>query len=107
MSQLSTLRDLDAIFAQQMLEAGAADSAQYTGPGGGAATACTVFVDRAAQFLGDNGEILGNKILITIFLGEVAAPARRGTVAVGTETFALERCEARDESMERWLVVPA
>lgn len=107
MSQTTTLRDLDAIFAQQLLEAGMADAATYTPPGAGDPVACTVLVDRNAQFFGENGEVFGHKILITIFLAEVAAPARQGVIDIGDESFALEQVDARDESQQRWLVVPA
>jgi hypothetical protein len=107
MSQAATLRDLDAIFAEQLLAAGMADTATYTPPGAGDPVDCTVLVDRNAQFFGDNGEVFGHRILITIFLAEIAAPARQGVIAIGAESFALEQLDARDESQQRWLVVPA
>lgn len=105
MSQTTTLRALDAAIAGAMLGAGLADDALYTPPGGGAGIPCTVLVDRALQVYGDQGEVVGHRIAITLFLATVPSPARGGTVAIGAEVFRLDEPEARDESMSQWVVV--
>lgn len=106
MSQLATLQELDAALAAAFLAAGLADSATYTPPAG-AAVACTVLIDRAAQFYDDAAGVAGNRIVITLYVAEVAVPVRTAAVVIGSETFKLDQLIDRDESMSRWVVVRA
>lgn len=107
MSQRQALRDLDATLAAAFAEAGFADAAAYVPPGGGTSTDCTVMVDDAVEFFGDDGSgIVGHRTVVALFLAEVAAPARGGAVTL-TEDGTVYRLDAlvkRDESCERWVV---
>jgi len=108
MNQTAFLRDMDAAIAGAFADAGMADAATYTAPGGGTPAACTVLVDRAVQFFGDDeAQIVGSRDVLTLYAAEIAAPARGGVVTLtGTgEAFKLDKPIARDESMSRWVVV--
>ena len=108
MNQTAFLQELDAGIVGAFADAGMADAATYTPPGGGTAVACSVLVDRNVQFFGDDGaEIVGTRDLVSLFLSEVAAPARGGTVTLTatSEVLKLDQPDARDESMSRWVVI--
>lgn len=106
MSQLDTLRALDAQLMDAFHAAGFADTATYTPPAG-SAVACKVYVDRAAAFLDQDGvAVAGHRIVIGILRADVDRPERLGTVAVGSETFTLEEMVQQDESISRWVVMP-
>lgn len=105
MSQTSALRDLDADIAAALVDAGLADVATYTPPGGGSAVPCTVYVDRDVQVYGDDQMPVGApRTLITIFRSDVDAPARLGTVTLTetAETFKLDEVLKKDESRQQW-----
>jgi hypothetical protein len=104
-SQIDAMRDLDAAIVGALAHAGFADAAAYTPPGGGTAVPCTVLVDRAAQFFGPAGEVVGTRIAVTLFLADVANPQQGGTVTVGDEAFELDELDEQDESKSRWVVV--
>ena len=104
MSQLSFLRELDADMVAGFLASGMADSAAYTAPLGSPVD-CTVMVDRAAQFYNEATGVAGSRIVITLFIAEIAAPIRKAEVVIGGETFLLDQLVERDESLERWVVV--
>jgi hypothetical protein len=106
-SQTATLQLLDALIVEDLLRAGLADSATHKPAGVGAGTACQVLVDRNAQFFEEGGDVLGRRVVVTLFLAQLAAAARMDTVTVGSEVFTLDRCIARDESMAQWVVVNA
>lgn len=98
MSQQTTLRQLDAEIMVAMLGAGLADAAIY------GTTACEVYVDRTAQFLGDGaGQVSGVRTVIAFLLSQVA-PVRAGVVTVGAESFQLVELVSQDESMAAWVV---
>lgn len=106
MSQTTTLRAMDAAIVGAMLDGGFADAAVYTPPGGGASIACSILVDRAVAFFGqDDAEVAGYRDTITCFAAEVPTPQRGGTFTVGPDVFTLDELDARDESMQRWVVV--
>jgi hypothetical protein len=105
MGQVATLRALDAAIVGAFVDAGMADAATYA-PANGAAVPCTVLVDRAAQFFGDVGEVVGRRIVVSLFLAEVPSPARGGVVTLndGGEQFRLNELDLLDDSMSRWVV---
>ncbi|WP_396616797.1 hypothetical protein ACHZ97_04265 [Lysobacter soli] len=105
MGQVATLRALDAAIVSAFANAGMADAATYT-PAGGVAVTCTVLVDRAAQYFGDVGEVVGRRIVVSLFLAEVPSPARGGvvTLADGGEQFRLSELDLLDDSISRWVV---
>lgn len=104
MNQTATLRQMDADILSAMLGAGMADNATHKAGGIGAGTACQVLVDRAAQFYDDDSGVAGRRIVVSLFLAQIPAPARLDTVTIGTEVFTLDRQVARDESMWQWVV---
>lgn len=105
MSQQSTLRDLDSTIMSAMKTAGFADVATYTAPSGGAALPCNVYVDRNAQFFGEQGDVAGSRITITLLLAEIPTQLRRASIVIGSETFNLDEIAERDESKIVWVVV--
>lgn len=105
MSQQSTLRDIDATIMSAMKTAGFADTATYTAPSGGAALPCNVYVDRNAQFFGEQGDVVGSRITITLLLTEIPTQLRRASIVVGSETFKLDEIVELDESKIVWVVV--
>lgn len=106
MSQSATLRAMDATLMGAFHAAGFADAATYTPPVGNA-VGCTVYIDRAAAFLDQDGvAVAGHRIVIGILRADVDRPEAGGIVAVGSETFELEEVLQRDESITRWVVLP-
>lgn len=107
MNQRAALRDMDAVIVGAFMDVGMADAATYVAPGGGAPLPCSVLVDRAAQFFGENGAVAGTRVAITLFLSEVATPEQDGTLTLTatSEAFKLDEIDAQDESMSRWVVV--
>lgn len=104
MSQREFLQEFDAMAAEAFLDAGLADAALWVPVNGGAPVACTVLVDREAQFYGDVAEVAGRRVLVTLFLSEVPAPARGDVVEVGPDVWRLDALEASDESKSQWVV---
>ncbi len=107
MSQLETLRAMDADIVGALRDAGMADIATYTPPGGGAAVAgVDALVDRAVAFYGTDGAtVAGYRNVVTLFKDQVADPQRGGTVTIDSEVFTLDDLDAHDESMSRWVVL--
>ena len=106
MSQTAALRALDADIMGAMADAGFADVGTYTAPSG-SPVPCTVYIDRNAGFLEQDGAaIAGNRIVIGILRADVDRPVRGGVITVDAETFELEDMVQRDESMQRWVVLP-
>lgn len=100
MGQQSTVRALDAEIMACMLAAGLADQATYGG------TSCRVYVDRAAQFFGGDGEVVGTRMTVGFLLAEVT-PARGGTVVIDSVSYTLTEKVSQDESLATWVVVSA
>ena len=104
MSQTSTLRDLDAKIMTAMAAAGVADVGVYASKDTHTTVnPCHVYVDRDVQTLGDVGQVVGQKTLVTFLLGEVS-PQSGGTLTIGAESWKLDREHSRDESRSRWAV---
>jgi hypothetical protein len=107
MSQTSFLRDMDATMAAAFANAGLADAATYTPPGGGSAVPCTVYVDRDVQVYSvDQVDVATPRTVVTFLLAEVPSPARGGTVTLTatSESFQLDAEQRRDESRVIWVV---
>lgn len=105
MSQRETLRDLDASLIAAFKDAGLADDAVYTPPGGGAPIACEVFVDEGiAEFGEDLATVVGRRTLVSLMLRQVPNPVREATVLVDGVTYVLDTPESRDQSIDRWVV---
>jgi hypothetical protein len=106
MSQRAALRAMDAQIMAAFVDAGMADPATYTAPGGGAAVACQAMVDRDVRLYADAGaDVATAHVVVTLFLAEVS-PARRGTVVVDGDTLVLDELLDQDESRSRWTVLP-
>lgn len=100
MTQQATLRALDAEIMTAMKAAGLADAAMY------GVTPCQVYVDRAAAFFGDAGEVAGTRMTVAFLLAEVT-PARGGTVIIDSASYTLTEKVAQDESLATWVVTGA
>lgn len=99
MGQIAFLRGLDARIQKALAAAGMADAALY------GATACTVYVDRNAQFLGEHPALAAGQRTVITFRREQVTPARGGVVTIGAETFTLAELVAEDESLSSWVVL--
>lgn len=107
MSQAAFLQDMDAAIFGAFAGVGLADAALFKAGGAGAGTACTVIVDRNAQFFDDVQQVAGRRITIDLQKAEIANSARGDTVTIGSEVFTLaDRADTDDESVVRWVVVP-
>lgn len=105
MSQRQMLQDLDATLVSAFMDAGMADAAVYTPPGG-SGTACRVLVDDQVEVYGDGpGEVAGHRTLVTLFLSEIPTPRQGAQVVIaGEPTYTLVEIFERDQSRERWVV---
>jgi hypothetical protein len=105
MSQRAALQALDADLMAAFKDAGLADAGTYTPPGGGAAVAVDVMVDRGVEIFGDEGNgIPAPAVTVTLLLAQVS-PAKGGTVIADGDTFILCDELQRDESRVRWTVL--
>jgi hypothetical protein len=107
MSQTQFLRDMDATLAAAFADAGMADAATYTPPGGGPAVPCMVYVDRDVQpYTVDQMDVATPRTVVTFLLAEVANPQHAGTVTLTAtaESFQLDAELRRDESRVVWVV---
>lgn len=104
MSQLSALRNMDAIINSVLAKVGMSDAGTYTAPGG-SPIACTFLVDRNVIEVGDRGQAIGQLVHITLFIAQVGKP-RTGAVVTLTsgEAFHLEADQDTDESKSKWTV---
>lgn len=104
MSQRRAMQALDTDIATALLDAGMADAAQYHAPGA-VPVPCTVLVDREAQFYEDSTDIVGRRVVITLYLSEIPAPVRHARVLLADgEAFRLDARIAGDESLQKWVV---
>ena len=105
MSQIAFMKDMDAAIIGAFLDAGMADTATYTPPGGGAGVACNVLVDRnLVQYGADGAPVATRRTAVTFQLAEVASPERLGKVVVDGSEYELDFEDANDGSLSRWLV---
>src|SRR5690606_17187608 len=72
MSQAAFLQDMDAAIFGAFAGVGLADAALFKAGGAGAGTACTVIVDRNAQFFDDVQQVAGRRITIDLQKAEIA-----------------------------------
>lgn len=107
MSQAAFLRDIDEQLMGAFHAAGLADDATYTMSPAGPVT-CRIYVDRAAATLEQYGvEVGSSRIVVGLLRAEVSSPKVGATLAIGSETFKLEQRIHKDESLTRWVVIPA
>lgn len=107
MSQADFMRDLDAQLMGAFHAIGLADDATFT-PAAGGPVACRVYVDRNPATLEQMGvQTDGNRIVVGILRAEVDRPDVGDALAIGSESFQLEARIFNDESLTRWVVLPA
>lgn len=110
MSQLATLRQMDAELHAAMLDAGMADAGHYTASGANVDTPVRIYFDRDAQVLGEFGQVVARRIEIGLLLADVPAPVKGGRVYVPAEdaTYQLvdqpDGAGIDDGSLSRWVV---
>lgn len=103
MNQCAFLQDMDAALASAFMDVGMADAAQYQAAG--VDVPCRVLVDRAAQFFEDGTDIVGRRIVVTVFLAEVPAPVRGALLHLASgDALRLDARVEGDESMQKWVV---
>lgn len=105
MSQRDMLQEFDAGMALSFLDAGLADSATYTEPGGDPVPDITVLVDRQSEMFGDDEmPVAGSRTIIAIQLSDIPDPKVNAQLAIGSENFVLVKRVFLDESMSAWTV---
>lgn len=66
---------------------------------------CTVFLDRDAQTVGEDGQVIGPLVTADFRLAEVL-PVQGATLAIGSESWVLEKEISADESISAWILNP-
>jgi hypothetical protein len=106
MSQVATLRSLDARIMAALGRYGAADVGVYVSKDTQTTVnPCSVYLDRDVQTVGDFGQVIGQKTHATFLLAEVT-PQQGGRFTLGAEVWKLDTELSRDESRSRWAVTP-
>lgn len=104
MSQLDSLRALDAVIHSAMTAAGVGDSGQYQ-VGTGTAIPCRCYFDESQQEFGeDAAPVVGRRRLLSIFLEDVPSPQKEATVTIGSDVWRLKSQAAIDQSIAQWVV---
>jgi len=105
MSQLATLRALDAELHAGLDLAGLADMGTYTPPVGAPFVVRVMRDDVQVESFGDNQPVRHTRTELVLLKADFATPAvKRGTVLVDTATFVLEDLVEEDQSLTRWAV---
>lgn len=100
------IAEFDEAAHEAFADAGLADEAQYTPPGGGAATPRRVYVNTAQQTAGEFGQVVARRTVVGVMLAD-GAVAQGGALAVGSSTYKLQRLDetnGADGSLEWWVV---
>jgi len=99
---------MDALIHQHMAQAGLAEkpsACTYRATEGDTPIPCAIYVDRAMQFAGDVGPVVGARVVIGILRSYVQDPVQGALIETATATFKLEGVEtSSDESITRWVV---
>lgn len=116
MSQKDFLREFDALATDAFLDAGIADAGTYTAPAAvdpdapaPDPVAVDVLVDRDLRDFEDAERFIpiGTPFVVVTFQRRQIEPVKGALLAIGDETFKLEKPIREDESMARWVVVNA
>lgn len=109
----SALQNMDRLFHRAFKRLGGADDGLYTAPYVGAiAVSARLFVDRNAEFFGDQQPGVFYRTEVRILKQDVAAVKPGGTLQIldstGTvvETYKIKTKIGEDESLSRWVVEP-
>lgn len=110
MTQKSFIANLDRRVHRVLARTGIADNGVYTAPGGAGGVPCQVYVDRAAQVLGEFGQVVDRRDELTFVKG-VQQPVVNGRVFVPDspgsstgDTWVLSKIASDDGSLSRWAV---
>jgi hypothetical protein len=110
MSQLDTLRRLDAAILGPIKRAGISDVPVFRAKGvvpPAPGTPCDAYIDRDVRLYGDDeAEVATLHTTVTVFFAQVD-PHRGATLTLGDETFKFEAEVSHDESSALWAVVKA
>lgn len=105
MSQADFMRNMDATIFGAFAAVGMADAALFKTGGAGAGVACTVIVNRNAQFYDEVQQVAGTRTTVDLMKAEVPASKRGDTITIGSEVLTLDaRADVDDESRIRWVV---
>lgn len=91
---------MDARFARAFSRSGLADSGTFRRKGSTTAIACTVLVDDAVQFVGDQTQVVNDKKVITAYFAEIGQqePMHGDTFVINGDTFAVDSVSNKDAS---------
>ena len=91
---------LDAQISSQLKRTGWADDATFRRKNTSAGIACTVEVDDAVQFVGDQTQVADSKTLVTAYFADIGQPApiRGDLFTVGTRKLSVDSILEQDES---------
>ncbi len=107
MTQLDTLKQLDADLHAAFADAGLCDLGDYTpfvdGVAGALLPGVRVYVDRDVQQLGEFGQIVAPRTQVAYLLSDVA-PTKGGRIVVDGEAWINTDNVGNDGSLSRWVV---
>lgn len=105
MSQRAFLAALDSDLHAAFADAGMADTGTYTTPDASVTEACSVFVDRDTQTLGDVQQFKTGRVEVAYVLGSmVETPRKNGQLVVDGDIYVNDSELSNDGSLSRWLV---
>lgn len=100
------INDFDTDAHAAFSDAGMADLAQYTAPGG-TAVERRVYVNTESQALGDYGQVVAPRTVIAFFLAE-GVVVENASVVVGGRTYVVQAIDIDsdkdDGSLQPWIV---
>lgn len=104
MTQLDTLKQMDADLHAAFADAGLADTVAYTpNPAGPVVEGVQVYIDRAHQQIGEFGQIVAPRTEVGYVLATVT-PTKGGSFTIDGETWINVDNIGNDGSLSRWVV---
>ena len=106
MSQKAFMATMDAHLHAGFAAAGLADAGLYTPKGGGTSVACSVYVDRSVQPIGEQGQLSAARCEVVYVLASMVPqlPANGGVLVVDGDSLTNVHEITNDGSLSRWLV---
>ena len=107
MTQLDTLKQMDADLHAAFADAGLCDVGDYTpivdGVAGGVLAGVRVYVERDVQQIGEFGQIIAPRTQIAYLLADVT-PTKGGRIVVDGQAWINTDNVGDDGSLSRWIV---
>ena len=105
MSQSAFLTSLDAEIHAALADAGLADDAHYTAPGGVEPVPCRVYLDERTWTVGEYAPAYADAARLTILRADVPDPVEGATVTILGRTWTLRQPIDNDDGISVWEVV--